>query len=100
MLLPFVSTLQPTITSIKVSNSSSPTLLSIIIAFDSRSIFARLFSIFQVAALACSMSSNPEKVKMVRIAARNIHSLAPQVNSHVVSSLISSKFNDIDMNYI
>ncbi|KAK3704830.1 hypothetical protein QZH41_005032 [Actinostola sp. cb2023] len=33
----------------------------------------------EVAALACSMSSNPEKVKMVRIAARNIHSLAPQV---------------------
>ncbi|EDO48695.1 predicted protein, partial [Nematostella vectensis] len=33
----------------------------------------------EVATLACSMSNNPEKVKMVRIAARHIRALAPQV---------------------
>ncbi|XP_031564401.1 catenin alpha-2-like [Actinia tenebrosa] len=33
----------------------------------------------EVAELACSMSNNPEKVKMVRIAAKHIHALAPQV---------------------
>ena len=36
-------------------------------------------SIHQVANLACSMSVNPEKVKMVRLAAKRLQNLCPQV---------------------
>lgn len=35
--------------------------------------------IYQVANLACSMSVNPEKVKMVRLAAKRLQTLCPQV---------------------
>ena len=42
----------------------------------------------QVANLACSMSVNPEKVKMVRLAAKRLQNLCPQVR-------ISFAFNEI-----
>lgn len=45
----------------------------------------------EVANLACSMSSNEEGVKMVRLAARQIDTLCPQVKLFVaVLSMFSS----------
>lgn len=41
-----------------------------------------LYFCFQVANLACSMSSNEEGVKMVRLAAAEIEKLCPQVSEH------------------
>ena len=38
-----------------------------------------LLFIMQVANLACTMSVNPEKVKMVRLAAKRLQNLCPQV---------------------
>ena len=42
-------------------------------------IYCTFFSKHQVANLACSMSVNPEKVKMVRLAAKRLQNLCPQV---------------------
>jgi len=46
----------------------------------------------QVANLACSMSSNEEGVKMVRLAAAEIEKLCPQVRSGTHAEILITEF--------
>lgn len=52
--------------------------LACIVTTFARHMF-KIYFAFQVANLACSMSSNEEGIKMVRIAAYQVESLCPQV---------------------